>query len=151
MLTCTSMGCCKIDQSRHSLNLEIGEVARVLLERRQKVALSMLMRELRHEVATVPGGNRDRSCILPRLGKIWATCSTIRGDPNPPSNVYAKAYRQCLTTQTLFGPAAAAEKRMPRGCRLLASLSRDRHTIGIGYSRTLITKKIYEMQQHLIA
>src|ERR1700757_1885596 len=101
MLTCTSMGCCKIDQSRHSLNLEIGEVARVLLERRQKVALSMLMRELRHEVATVPGGNRDRSCILPRLGKIWATCSTIRGDPNPPSNVYAKAYRQCLTTQTL--------------------------------------------------
>ena len=39
-----------------------------------------------------------------------------------------------------FGPAAAAEKRMRRGCRLLAPLSRYRQPIGMGCSRTPIAK-----------
>jgi hypothetical protein len=37
---------------------------------------------------------------LRKFGTISATCSTNRGEPKPPSNACAKAYRSCLTTST---------------------------------------------------
>jgi hypothetical protein len=64
--TCTSMGCCKIDQSRHSLNVEIGEVtsrrARTCIEGRTDFV------GLRHRLAP-PASPRHRSgmTLNPRL------------------------------------------------------------------------------------